>query len=79
MCAARVLWLTRLDHDRGIHKRALKLATASLCFIPRSGRGISARRVCKSEKKQVRGGGNSPATFHDYLRSSTIARPLPTT
>jgi hypothetical protein len=72
------LWLPRLDHNRGILKRALKLATASLCFIPRSGRGISALRVCKG-KEQVGGGGNSPATFHDYLRSSTIARPLPTT
>ncbi len=27
----------------------------------------------------VGGGVNSPATFHDYLRSTTIARPLPTT
>ncbi len=57
MCAARALWLPRLDHYREIPKRALKLATASLCFIPRSGRGISARRVCKG-KEQVGGCGS---------------------
>jgi hypothetical protein len=56
------LWLPRLDHNRGIPKRALKLATASLCFIPRSGRGISALRVCKG-KEQVGGGGQQSRYF----------------